>query len=210
MLPFIIYFGSADSIAPKLSRLFLITHLLIIVLLFITVKFSYLLPIPAFIVFAYLVKRKYRIELDNWIKSGGFKKQKKLPKDILNKLGKDKNWKCFSNKFILKNGKEIPYLVWFGKQFEKMMTIRNGVMQPTAYEISYLAVSFSPQNINRSFQKIVEKLFIEKEMFRDEENFYLSQKFSDNSFAVAWMIEPFPDNLNEKLKEIEEILNEIS
>lgn len=209
MLPFIIYFGSAHYVAPKLSRLFLTIHLFLLVSLFIPLKFIYFLPIPLFFIFSYLVKLKYRVGVDNWIKNNGFKKCEKLPTNILDKLGTDKKWQCFGNQFTLKNGKEIPYLIWFGKQYESMRTIINGVIQPTTYESSYLAISFSLLNINKNLQKIIERNIIENIMCQiDGESLYLSQKFSDNSVVFAWMCEPFPEKINKKLKDVTNAINQ--
>jgi hypothetical protein len=212
--PFVIFFPSANRIAPRLCKIFLAIYALVIILLFIPyISFSFCLPIPLLIVFLFIVKRERRVGFERWLKTNKYSFVTDPPEDILETLGKEKNWQCYANSFFLANGREVPFLIWFGITFSTSTTVINGAAVPTTTQNPFLALSFFPQTVGENFKQALEssnlknKSFLEKLSPKTQaQSPYLTVTLPDGTFVGAWSTLHIAGVLDERLNAIKSLL----
>lgn len=214
ILPFVIFFRSAYRISPFVSNIFLAIYALIIFCLFIPyLNYSFCLPIPLLIIFLFIIKRERRIGFENWLQKGKFSFVQSAPEDILQTLGREKNWSCYANSFFLKNDREVPYLIWFGITFTSSTTMVNGAATRTTAQNPHVALSFFPQTVGENFKQTIETSDISKQSFweklkpgNNEKHPYQTARMPDETFVAAWSILHIPGILDTKLADIKKLL----
>lgn len=212
--PFVIYFRAAKRISPLVSKIFLGIFALLAVCLFIPLlNFSFCLPIPLLLVFMFIIRRERRVGFERWIKTNKFSFVPNPPEDVLQSLGKEKNWQCYANSFFPAGGREVPYLIWFGMTFSTSTTVINGSAVPTRTQNPHVAASFFPNTVSENFKQNLEsdnlanKSFFQKLSPKTQEQSpYLTKTLADGTFVCAWTTLHIASILDEKLSAIKTLL----
>ncbi len=208
--PFVIFFGAANRISSRLSKIFLAIFGFVTILLFIpAIKFSYCLPIPLLIVFMFLINRERRVGFERWLKTNKFSPVPHPPPDILQILGEEKYWQCYANSFFPAADREIPFLIWFGTSYTPTTIMINGAMRQTKLQVSHTAISFFPQTVSENFKQALESASLANKSFfkklhpkNQEQSPYLIKNLADGTFVCAWTTLHVASILDEKLKAI--------
>ncbi|MBS1794544.1 MAG: hypothetical protein JSS81_11855 [Acidobacteria bacterium] len=214
ILGFVIYLRPAQRISQRYSALFVALNALLVILFFIPgLTFSVCLPLPLLIVFMLLIRRERSTAMEQWLKTKNFSPVANPPAEILEKLGPDRNWRCFANSFHPPGSREVPYLAWFGFLRTNITTMVNGAPVQTVGLISQVAVSFFPGTVGENFKQMIESRAADRQSFwknlrpsSAQLYPYQVERFPDGSFAAAWSIEHIPLLLDEKWHELESLL----
>ncbi|HVE59123.1 MAG TPA: hypothetical protein VNB22_20030 [Pyrinomonadaceae bacterium] len=213
--PFVIFFRSAMRISPFVSKIFLGIFALVAVCLFIPfLNFSFCLPIPLLIVFMFIIKRERRIGFERWLKTNKFSFVPNPPEDILELLGREKNWYCYANSFFPAGGREVPFLIWFGITFSTTRTVINGSSVPTTTQNPHVALSFFPNTVSENFKQNLESANIAHKSFFQilspkiyEQSPYLTTTLPDGTFVCAWTTLHIASILDERLRAVKALLS---
>jgi hypothetical protein len=216
--PFVIFFRSANRISPRVSRIFLGLFGVVALFLFIPLlNFTFCLPIPLLIVFLFIIQRERRVGFERWLKANKYSFVQTPPEKILEPLGREKNWQCYANSFFFANGREIPFLIWFGATFSTSTTVINGAAVPTTTQTSHLALSFFPGTISENFKQTLESANIAKKSFLEKlspknqaESPYLMLRLPDETFVCAWTTLHVAGVLDERLNAVKSLLERLS
>jgi hypothetical protein len=212
--PFVIFFRSAMRISPFVSKIFLGIFALLAAGLFIPfLNFTFCLPIPLLLVFMFIIKRERRVGFERWLKTNRFSFVPNPPEDILETLGREKNWQCYANSFYPAGGREVPYLIWFGMTFSTSTMVVNGSAVPTTTQNPHVALSFFPNTVGENFKQNLESANLANKSFfqklspkNQEQSPYLTKTLPDGTFVCAWTTLHIASILDEKLKGIKTLL----
>jgi hypothetical protein len=216
--PFVIYFPAANRISPRVCKIFLVLFAVLSVLFFVpALNFSICLPIPLLIVFMFIIKRERRIGYENWLKTNKFSPVPTVSGELLDALGREKNWSCYANSFFPANGREVPFLMWFGYHSTSVTTYVNNVPTRTTALVPHVAMSFFPGTVSENFKQTLEALDVERQSFLDKllpghdmKYPYKTTRLADGTFIAAWSILHVPSILDEKMSEIKSLLEKMN
>lgn len=215
ILPFMLFYRSANRIAPRLTAAFFLIFLILFALLWTPAGRNgvFCLPIPLFIVLLFLVQRERKKGLQEWFVKHNFVGLNKEPKEILQVLGEDKNWGC-SKTDLFVNRKPFPIILWLGSKASSTTYHSGSTTQHSTTIDYYVAVSFEPNSVNENFMKEVEALNLShlplwKRIFHFNygERPYMTARADDGSFVVAWMCLHVASTLDARLDWLKETLN---